>query len=154
MGWNEMSGNKKVSDDISPDQFNVSVEDLLNIPSGGVTMTGLELNIKVAVTFIHKWLNAATGCFPLNNKAEDSATAEISRCQVWQWIRHGALLEAENGATSTKVTFNLVRSLVDKMIEENDMKRAGDIFLDLVTRRDMPEFITTFLSGSYFFRFM
>ena len=155
--------------------MSVTAADLLLIPPGGVTRAGLELNIRVATLFIHSWLAEGRGCFALDGRAEDSATAEISRsqvqsiiylamlnnfddcdlgpclCQVWQWIRHGARLE-EGGV---EVTGSLVRGLVAALVtgQGEDMEVAGEVFMDIVTRREMPEFITTLLSDSYYFRF-
>jgi hypothetical protein len=64
--------------------------DLLEMPSGGVTRKGLEKNIVIGVAFIDAWLrDNAVGHFALDGCVEDSATAEISRSQVWQWITHG-----------------------------------------------------------------
>ena len=60
----------------------MTVENLLEIPPGGVTMSGLRLNIRVAVVFIQSWIYREEGCFILDGRAEDSATAEISRSQV------------------------------------------------------------------------
>ena len=62
-------------------------EDLLSIPNGKVTMKGLEKNIKVGILFISSWMSGK-GTFVLDGNIEDSATAEISRFQVWQWIKH------------------------------------------------------------------
>ena len=62
--------------------MSVTAADLLLIPPGGVTRAGLELNIRVATLFIHSWLAEGRGCFALDGRAEDSATAEISRSQV------------------------------------------------------------------------
>lgn len=61
--------------------------DLLKTPSEGVTLFGLKHNIKVTILFLYNWLNGI-GHFALENCVEDSATAEISRSQIWQWIRH------------------------------------------------------------------
>ena len=67
---------------VSDGAVSVSAADLLLIPPGGVTRAGLELNIRVATLFIHSWLAEGRGCFALDGRAEDSATAEISRSQV------------------------------------------------------------------------
>ena len=37
--------------------------------------------------YMNSWLNGV-GAVAINNKMEDAATAEISRLQLWQWIRH------------------------------------------------------------------
>jgi len=57
---------------------------------GGVTMAGLTYNVGVGVGFIHSWLAEGRGTFVYQGGVEDSATAEISRSQVWQWIRQEA----------------------------------------------------------------
>ena len=127
----------------------VTQEMLLSLPSGGVTTDGLKLNIAVTVVFISSWLRERRGCLAFQGRAEDSATAEISRCQVWQWIHHGARLEE----TGQLVTASLVRRLATEFTAGKQLETAGQIFLDIVTRREMPEFITTLLSDSYLFRF-
>ena len=121
----------------------------MTIPTGGVTTEGLKLNIAVTVVFISSWLRDRRGCLTFLGKAEDSATAEISRCQVWQWIHHGARLE-ETGQT---VTVGLVRRFLAEFVQQKQLETAGEIFLELVTRRDLPQFLTTVLSDSYLFRF-
>ena len=69
--------------------------------------------------------------------------------QVRQWIHHGARLEE----TGEVVTVSLVRKYLREFMLGKDLGSAGDIFLDIVTRREMPDFITTLLSDSYLFRF-
>ena len=127
----------------------MTADSLLTIPTGGVTTEGLKLNIAVTVVFISSWLRDRRGCLTFLGKAEDSATAEISRCQVWQWIHHGARLE-ETGQT---VTLGLVRRFLAEFVQQKQLETAGEIFLELVTRRDLPQFLTTVLSDSYLFRF-
>ncbi len=63
--------------------------DLLAVPEGTITEAGLRQNLNVGIGYIEAWLRGI-GCVPLYNLMEDAATAEISRAQVWQWIRHGA----------------------------------------------------------------
>lgn len=61
--------------------------DLLQMPSGGVTMDGLVHNVEVSILFVYNWL-IGKGHFVNKNAVEDSATAEISRSQIWQWLMH------------------------------------------------------------------
>ena len=69
------------------DDVNVSAPDLLRFePEQPITEKGLRLNINVAIQYIGAWL-AGQGAVPIFNLMEDAATAEISRSQVWQWIR-------------------------------------------------------------------
>jgi malate synthase len=51
-----------------------------------ITEAGLRNNINVGIHYPGAWL-AGNGCVPIHNLMEDAATAEISRSQVWQWIR-------------------------------------------------------------------
>jgi malate synthase len=62
------------------------------VPTGDITEAGLRQNINVGIGYIEAWLRGI-GCVPLYNLMEDAATAEISRAQVWQWIRHKAHLK-------------------------------------------------------------
>lgn len=70
-----------------PSFLKIEESDLLKMPDGGVTMDGLIHNIRVGILFILNWLNGV-GHFIYLGSVEDSATAEISRSQVWQWIKH------------------------------------------------------------------
>jgi malate synthase len=64
----------------------VTAADLLKVPEGTITEAGLRQNINVGIGYLEAWLRG-TGCVPLYNLMEDAATAEISRAQIWQWIR-------------------------------------------------------------------
>ena len=74
------------------EDVSVTAEDLLQVPAGNISETGLRNNISVGVQYMAAWLGG-NGCVPLNNLMEDAATAELSRTQVWQWIHHGCYLE-------------------------------------------------------------
>ena len=67
----------------------VTAQDLLQVPQGTRTEAGLRHNVRVGVQYLEAWLRG-NGCVPLYNLMEDAATAEISRTQVWQWLRHRA----------------------------------------------------------------
>ena len=69
------------------DDVSVTAKDLLNFgPEGPITEAGLRMNINVGIQYIGSWLGG-NGCVPIFNLMEDAATAEISRSQIWQWIR-------------------------------------------------------------------
>ena len=83
---------------------NVGAKDLLAFqPEAPITEAGLRNNVQVGIQYIGSWL-AGNGCVPIFNLMEDAATAEISRSQVWQWIRSpkGVL---EDGRKVTKDLF-------------------------------------------------
>lgn len=130
----------------------VSRQDLLQLPQGGFTLEGLKYNIVVGILFIDAWFRGE-GLFVLNGAVEDSATAEISRSQVWQAIRHRCQLEGD-GRTVTKelfakevkrITSELVRKRAKNRADADRFGTSAQIFGELVLKRDFPQFITTFL---------
>jgi malate synthase len=90
----------------------LDASDLLAVPSGTITEPGLRQNLNVGIGYIGAWLRGI-GCVPLYNLMEDAATAEISRAQVWQWIRHGAQLE-----DGRKIDAALCRTILDEELEK------------------------------------
>ena len=64
----------------------ITAKDLLDVPKGKITEAGLRNNVSVSLQYMAAWLDG-NGCVPINNLMEDAATAEISRAQIWQWIR-------------------------------------------------------------------
>jgi len=127
------------------DDVQVSGADLLNFqPETPITETGLRMNINVGIHYLGAWL-AGNGCVPIHNLMEDAATAEISRSQVWQWIRSpkGKL---EDG---TKVTAELVRKLIAEELAkvkasgaQGKFDRAAEIFEQMSTQEQFAEFLT------------
>jgi malate synthase len=89
---------------------NVLREDLLKVHEGSKTEAGFRLNIRVGVQYIEAWLRGR-GAVPIYNLMEDAATAEISRAQIWQWIKAGA--ELEGGVKTTPAFFE--RALQEEM---------------------------------------
>lgn len=84
--WTACLGEKENQMDVVPDTKDVRAEGLIQMPKGGVTLRGLRKNAAVAMLFIYHWLSGS-GVFFYDGAVEDSATAEISRSQLWQWIR-------------------------------------------------------------------
>ena len=72
------------------DEVSVAAGDLLDmrVPGGEVTEDGIRGNVSVGLQYLESWLRGV-GAAAINNLMEDAATAEISRAQIWQWIRHG-----------------------------------------------------------------
>jgi malate synthase len=92
------------------DDVSVSAHELPDLEStpGAITEAGLRTNVSVGFQYISFWLTGR-GAAAINSLMEDAATAEISRSQIWQWIRHAAKLE--DGRT---VTRELVREVLDE----------------------------------------
>ena len=122
----------------------VTAKDLLDFaPSGPITEAGLRQNISVGVQYLEAWLRGS-GAVPLFNLMEDAATAEISRAQVWQWIRHpeGKL---EDGRKVTKALFRdvLVEELAKvKRFDGDRLDEARELFDQITTDDDFVEFLT------------
>jgi malate synthase len=121
----------------------VTPSDLLAVPTGTITEAGLRQNLNVGIGYIEAWLRG-TGCVPLYNLMEDAATAEISRAQVWQWIRHGAQLD--DGRT---VDMTLCRKLLDEELAKlrassggGNHEEAALLFNELIEAPKVPEFLT------------
>jgi malate synthase len=121
----------------------VAAADLLAVPEGTITESGLRQNLNVGIGYIEAWLRGA-GCVPLYNLMEDAATAEISRAQVWQWIRHGAKLD--DGRT---IDAALCRKLLDEELaklrasrSDGGYESAAELFCELIEARAFPEFLT------------
>ncbi len=89
------------------EDVSVSAANLLKIPEGRITEEGLRENVSVSLQYMAAWL-CGNGCVPINNLMEDAATAEISRAQIWQWIRHaGGVLD-----DGRKITAELFRDVL------------------------------------------
>lgn len=138
-------------------EVSVTPEDLLSMPSGGVTLHGLKYNIAVGVLFIEAWLSG-NGHYFYRGQVEDSATAEISRSQVWQWVRHQAQLEDDSRVVSRRLVTDLTSevmmelgALCHSVRAKQKLHTAADMFLEVVLKRDFPEFITTYLNLDHTF---
>jgi malate synthase len=102
-------------------EVSVTAAQLLDVqvPGGTITENGLRMNVSVGIQYIESWLRGV-GAAAINNLMEDVATAEISRSQVWQWVRHSARLN--DGQT---VSADLVRELADDEMAKI-RERLGD----------------------------
>jgi malate synthase len=114
--------------------------ELLAVPEGTRTESGLRHNIRVGIQYLEAWLRG-NGCVPLYHLMEDAATAEISRAQVWQWARHEASLQ-EGGVVT--------RAYIEKIVEE-EMQPFGTagrfveakaLFTQLSTQERFEDFLT------------
>ena len=125
---------------------------MLEVPAGTITEEGLRVNCSVGIQYIASWLRGQ-GAAPINNLMEDAATAEISRTQVWQWIR----LEAGKLDDGRDITLALVEQTIEEEMQKlkdqfgeeaynaSKFNEAVQIFKDLVQQDDFEEFLT--LSG-------
>ena len=127
-------------------------EELLQVPSGTRTEAGLRLNVRVGIQYIEAWLRGI-GAVPLYNLMEDAATAEISRTQLWQWVRHAARLDDGRPVTAALIEqvigeeMQVVESEIGaERLRSGRFPEARALFTRLVTSPVLEEFLT---SGAY-----
>jgi len=131
------------------DDVKVAAADLLKFePESPITEKGLRLNINVAIQYIGAWL-AGQGAVPIYNLMEDAATAEISRSQVWQWIRSpkgklddGRKVSKEMVAAMIPEELQKIRDLLGPAYGAGKYDDAAGIFADLVNNDTFVEFLT------------
>ncbi|MCM3625383.1 malate synthase A [Brevibacillus borstelensis] len=131
------------------EDVHVTAADLLAVPEGQITEEGVRTNIRVGIQYIEAWLRGY-GAVPINNLMEDAATAEISRAQVWQWIKHrrGVLPDGRKITTALVTQWlseelqTLKQQIGQERYETGKYKLAGELFLQLVTADEFSEFLT------------
>jgi malate synthase len=144
--FTKVLGDKPNQFDKQRPDVNVTAADLLDFrPEAPITEEGLRYNINVGIHYLGAWLTG-NGCVPIHNLMEDAATAEISRSQVWQWIRSpkGVLDDGR------KVTAAMVREMipqelakVTQIVGDNpSYARAAEIFEQMSTAEQFAEFLT------------
>jgi malate synthase len=116
------------------EEVDVAAADLLDvrIPEGEITDEGVRMNVSVGLRYLESWLRGA-GAVAIYNLMEDAATAEISRSQIWQWIRHGRI-ERER-----------VVALEDAELAEAGEGRWADaraLFDEVALSEELSEFLT------------
>jgi malate synthase len=124
---------------VKRDDVHVTAKDLLEVPTGEISEAGLRLNINVGLQYLESWLRG-NGCVPIYNLMEDAATAEISRAQVWQWVRHKAKMS--DGRTITK---ELVSATMKEELEKfngGKFELAAKLYEDMMVAPHFDEFLT------------
>ncbi len=135
----------KQRDDVSP-----SAQELLEKPEGDITMQGFRNNVSVGIQYLGAWL-AGRGAVPVFNLMEDTATAEISRAQVWQWIHNkGGVLN--DGTEVTEDLFHTVMAeelekikndiVGPERFERDEFGKAAELFARISTDDNFVEFLT------------
>src|ERR1700674_1842565 len=105
-------------------EVNVAASQLIDVsvPGGSITENGVRLNVSVGIQYIESWMRGV-GAAAINNLMEDVATAEISRSQVWQWIRHSSRLSG-----GAPITADLVREIADDELAKIRERLGGDLW--------------------------
>ena len=129
----------------------VAAADLLNtkVP-GQVTVEGVRSNVATSLAYSAAWLGG-NGCIPPNWLMEDAATAEITRVQLWQWVKYGL----RTGDSGEVITAEWIDQLVDEIAPTLKSATITQENLDIVAkylkaqvRKEWPsEFLTSDLMG-------
>ncbi|MBK8352106.1 MAG: malate synthase A [Saprospirales bacterium] len=130
------------------EDVHVTAADLLAVPTGTITLSGLKNNIDVGIQYLEAWLRG-NGCVPIHNLMEDAATAEISRTQVWQWVHH----EDAKLDDGTKVTAELVQQLINEQVTaykatlgDKYSTSKFDLATELFTKMSLEDTLEEFLT--------
>ena len=120
----------------------------VRVPDGSITENGLRMNVSVGIQYVESWLRGV-GAAAINNLMEDVATAEISRSQVWQWIRHSSRL-----SDGSIVSADLVREIADDELAQIRERLGEDgwsksrfsdarvVFEEVALSSSFPAFLT------------
>ncbi|OAP56604.1 malate synthase, glyoxysomal [Fonsecaea erecta] len=126
----------------------VTKNDLLNMNMPGtITEDGIRKNLNIGLGYMEGWLRGV-GCVPINYLMEDAATAEVSRSQLWQWVKHG-VKTAEGQTVDKAYALRLLREqaeeLASKAPKGNKYQLAARYFETQVTGEDYADFLTSLL---------
>ena len=125
------------------DDVQVTAAQLIDLRIDGVvTDAGVASNVSIGLRYIESWLRGV-GAAAIDNLMEDAATAEISRSQLWQWIRQGIVTAEGNRITRESVEAELVRALGDQSRSADDrFEAAAEVFRAVTLEDEFPTFLT------------
>lgn len=148
---------KKIFDEFMPtpnqidkkfEEYHITEENLLEIPKGTITENGVRKNINVGILYIESWL-MGVGAAALYNLMEDAATAEISRTQIWQWLKNEAKLD-DGRTLMPEMVLNWQEEELEKIkkyvgeerYNNGKFELATELFDDLILNDNFAEFLT------------
>ena len=148
---------KKIFDEFMPnpnqidkkfEEYQISEENLLEIPQGTITEKGVRKNINVGILYLESWL-MGVGAAALYHLMEDAATAEISRTQIWQWLKNQAKLEDGRTLMPEMVLHwqeeeleNIKKYVGEERFKNGRFQLATELFDDLILKDHFEEFLT------------
>ena len=148
--FDEVLGDQPNQIDRQRPDVHVGASDLLDfeVAGGAITDGGVRQNVDVAIQYLASWLRG-TGAAGIYNLMEDAATAEISRSQIWQWIKSGA-----RTAEGDDITPSFIRKIADEetdrlraelgheVYDEGRFEEARGLFEKVALADDFPNFLT------------
>lgn len=128
--------------------YKIKESELLEVPAGTITENGVRKNINVGILYIESWL-MGVGAAALYNLMEDAATAEISRTQIWQWLKHEVVLDDERRLTRELVLqwekdelIKIKKYVGEERYNSGKFNLAKELFNELVFCEKFEEFLT------------
>lgn len=129
-------------------EYQITEKDLLEIPKGEITEKGIRKNINVGILYIESWLMGA-GAAAIYNLMEDAATAEISRTQIWQWLKNEAILNDDRTLTREMILQwefeeleRIERYVGEERFKNGKFNLAKELFNELIFCENFEEFLT------------
>jgi len=125
------------------DDVSISAADLLDVGStpGDITEQGLRNDVNVGFQYISFWLGGR-GAAGINGLMEDAATAEISRSQIWQWVRHGEVTRERVREVLEEEMARIHAEVGDEVWEEGKPEQTRRLFEQVALGDEFPEFLT------------
>lgn len=141
--FDKVLGDRPNQIDRRRDEVRVTADQLLDAAStpGDITEAGLRTNVNVGFQYISFWL-AGRGAAGINNLMEDAATAEISRAQIWQWVRHGKVSRERVVAVLDEEMRRIREAVGDEVWQKGRPRETRDVFERVTLAEDFPEFLT------------
>ncbi len=130
--------------------YKTNAEDLTNtkIDNARITENGIRINLYIGLSYMEAWLRGS-GCVPINNLMEDAATAEVSRSQLYQWVKHGVVLDDTGEKVTPELTTRLLKEETAKLLKnapvDNKFEIAAGYFKPEIRGERFSEFLTTLL---------
>jgi malate synthase len=125
------------------DDVSATAADLLDVAAtpGEVTEAGLRTNVNVGILYIESWLRG-TGAAAIYNLMEDAATAEISRSQIWQWVRHGRFTKADVHRVADEELVKIRDVVGVEAFDRGRFDEARRVFEHVALADEFEEFLT------------
>ena len=130
------------------EDVHVTAAELIEVPEGTISEHGVRKNVNVGIQYLAAWLSG-NGAAAIFNLMEDAATAEISRTQLWQWLKNE--VELTDGRLFTQELYQtILEEELDKLRHTTMMNpawlpkldQAAEVFNDLITSEELKEFLT------------
>ena len=134
---------------IKRNELSITENQLLELPQGSITLAGVRKNINVGILYMESWL-MGVGAAALYHLMEDAATAEISRAQIWLWLKKKVILE--NGQTFDELLLkNLITEEIkaiqnyvgDERFTKGKFDLAAQLFEKMSLKEKLDDFLTT-----------